>query len=94
MRVSEEPVCIYLFRQKPVFTSLHLRSPFHVVPPLVRERVEDLGSAGGLPIGPILSGLSQTSYQEADTMLPKYLVFYYLLSSTVILSILQKSDRS
>jgi hypothetical protein len=27
MRVSEEPVCIYLFRQNPVFTSLHLRSP-------------------------------------------------------------------
>jgi hypothetical protein len=24
----------YLFRQNPVFTSLHLRSPFHVVPPL------------------------------------------------------------
>jgi hypothetical protein len=27
IRVSEEPVCIYLFRQNPVFTSLHLRSP-------------------------------------------------------------------
>ncbi len=27
MGVSEEPVCIYLFRQNPVFTSLHLRSP-------------------------------------------------------------------
>ena len=33
MRVSEEPVCIYLFQQNPVFTSLHLRSPIHVVPP-------------------------------------------------------------
>jgi hypothetical protein len=33
-RVSEEPVCIYIFRQNPVFTSLHLRSPVHVVPPL------------------------------------------------------------
>jgi hypothetical protein len=33
IRVSEDPVCIYLFRQKPVFTSLHLRSPVHVVPP-------------------------------------------------------------
>ncbi len=32
-RVSEEPVHIYLFRQNPVFTSLHLRSPVHVVPP-------------------------------------------------------------
>jgi hypothetical protein len=27
MRVSEEPVCIDLFRQNPVFTSLHLKSP-------------------------------------------------------------------
>ncbi len=34
MRVSEEPVCSYLFRQNPAFTSLHLRSPVHVVPPL------------------------------------------------------------
>jgi hypothetical protein len=33
MRVSEEPVCIYLFRQNPVFTSLHFKSPFHVVLP-------------------------------------------------------------
>jgi len=33
MRVSEEPVCIYLFQQNPVFTSLHLRSLVHVVPP-------------------------------------------------------------
>jgi hypothetical protein len=30
MRVPEEPVCVYLFRQKPVFTSLHLKSPVHV----------------------------------------------------------------
>ncbi len=34
MRVSEEPVSIYLFRQNPVFTSLHLRSPVDVVLPL------------------------------------------------------------
>jgi hypothetical protein len=34
MRVSEEPVCIYLFGQNPVFTSLHLKYPVHVVPPL------------------------------------------------------------
>ncbi len=27
MRVPEEPVCVHLFRQKPVFTSLHLKSP-------------------------------------------------------------------
>jgi hypothetical protein len=32
MRVSEETVCINLFWQNPVFTSLHLRSPIHVVP--------------------------------------------------------------
>ncbi len=30
MRVAEEPVCVHLFRQKPVFTSLHLKSPVHV----------------------------------------------------------------
>ncbi len=33
MKVSEEPVCIDIFRENPVFTSLHLRSPVHVVPP-------------------------------------------------------------
>ncbi len=30
MRVAEEPVCVHLFRQKPVYTSLHLKSPVHV----------------------------------------------------------------
>jgi hypothetical protein len=41
MRVSEEPVCINLFRQNPVFTSLHLRYPVLVVPsrPLFRDGV-------------------------------------------------------
>ncbi len=34
MRVPEEPVWIDLFRQKPVFTSLHMKYPVHVVPPL------------------------------------------------------------
>ncbi len=36
MRVSEDPVCIDtgIFRQNPVFTSLHSRSPWHVAPPL------------------------------------------------------------
>ncbi len=33
IRVSEEPVSINLFRQNPVFTSLHLRSPVLVLPP-------------------------------------------------------------
>jgi hypothetical protein len=39
MRVSEEPICIlqYLFQQNPVFTSLHLRSPVHVVPPQMKS---------------------------------------------------------
>jgi hypothetical protein len=30
MRVPEEPVCIDIFRQNPVFTSLHLKSPVPV----------------------------------------------------------------
>jgi hypothetical protein len=34
MRVPEEPVCIDLFRENPVFTSLHLKYPVHVIPPL------------------------------------------------------------
>ncbi len=34
MRVPEETVCIDLFPQNPFFTSLHLKSPVHVVPPL------------------------------------------------------------
>jgi hypothetical protein len=29
----EEPVCIHLFRQNPVFTSLHLKYPVHVAAP-------------------------------------------------------------
>jgi hypothetical protein len=33
LRDPEEPVCIDLFWQKPVFTSLHLKYPVHVVPP-------------------------------------------------------------
>ncbi len=34
MRVPEEPVCSDLFRKNPVFTSMHLKSPVHVVPHL------------------------------------------------------------
>jgi hypothetical protein len=37
MRVSEEPVCIHLFRQNPVITTLHLRSPVLVVPALIQD---------------------------------------------------------
>jgi hypothetical protein len=33
MRVSEEPVSIDLFWKNPVFTSLHLKYPVHVVLP-------------------------------------------------------------
>jgi hypothetical protein len=32
MKVSEKPVCIYLFRHNTVFTSLRMRSPVRVVP--------------------------------------------------------------
>ncbi len=45
MRVPEEPVCIDLFRQNPVFTSLHLKYPVHVVPLLEIEVVA--GENGG-----------------------------------------------
>jgi hypothetical protein len=38
MRVPEEPVCMDLFRQNPVFTSLHLKYPVHVVPPQEEEK--------------------------------------------------------
>ncbi len=34
MRVPEEPVCIDLFRENLVFTSLHLKYPVRVVQPL------------------------------------------------------------
>jgi hypothetical protein len=54
MRVPEEPVCIHLFRQNPVFTSLHLKSPVHVVPPLWWTGIDcdgwkavDSGKSGG-----------------------------------------------
>jgi hypothetical protein len=33
IRVPEEPVCIDLFWQNQVFTSLHLKYPVHVIPP-------------------------------------------------------------
>ncbi len=32
---SQKPVCIDLFRQNPVFTSLHLKYPVRVVPPQI-----------------------------------------------------------
>jgi hypothetical protein len=42
MRVPEEPVCIDLFRKNPVFTSLHLKSPVHVVQPQLRGPEHDI----------------------------------------------------
>jgi len=36
MRIPEEPVYIDLFQKNPVFTSLHLKSHVHVVPPLAK----------------------------------------------------------
>ncbi len=41
MRVPEEPVCVHLFGQKPVFTSLHLKSPVHVHGLWRRRQVEE-----------------------------------------------------
>jgi hypothetical protein len=61
MRVPEEPVCIHLFRRNPVFTSLHFKSPVHVVPPLmvgrsqgvldVAETAKITGGGGGVSAG-------------------------------------------
>ncbi len=47
MRVPEEPVFIGLFRQNPVFTSLHLKSPVHVVQPLASSRYITTYFGGG-----------------------------------------------
>jgi hypothetical protein len=46
MRVPEESVCIDLFRQNQVFTSLHLKFPDHVVPPQAEVRAELSASKG------------------------------------------------
>jgi hypothetical protein len=46
MGVSKEPVCIERFRQNLVFSSLHFRSPVHVVPPLKADFVESLSKVG------------------------------------------------
>jgi hypothetical protein len=43
--VPEEPVCIDLFRQNPVLTSLHLKHPVHVLPPLVPLSRKKLGTS-------------------------------------------------
>jgi hypothetical protein len=51
MRVPEEPVCIDLFRQNPVFTSLHLKSPV---------LVHHLGKGGILSLRPYLINFDAT----------------------------------
>jgi hypothetical protein len=43
MRVSLEPVCIDLFRLNPVFTSLNLKTPVYVVPPVNLKVVSSIG---------------------------------------------------
>ncbi len=50
MIVSEEPDCIYLFRQYPVFTSQHLKSLVYVVPPLVRQNVVSVTGSKAAPL--------------------------------------------
>ncbi len=40
MRVPEEPVCIQFCWQNLDFTSLHFKSPIHVVPPLISSQWE------------------------------------------------------
>ncbi len=54
MRVPEEPVCIDLFRQNPVFTSLHLNSPVHVR--RLWENQQQIPAKGG-PSGTACQGL-------------------------------------
>jgi hypothetical protein len=47
-KVSEEPVCIEIFRHNPVITSLHLRSPIHVLPsPYSKAKEQDRQVYGG-----------------------------------------------
>jgi hypothetical protein len=65
MRVPEEPVCIYLFRQNPVLTSLHLRPPVHVA----HRRSKRYGAGGpGLPTSqtPYISQLIRSYFFNDD----------------------------
>jgi hypothetical protein len=83
MRVPEEPVWIHLFRQNPVFTSLHLRSPVHVEPPLVR-----VGGARPPPFTLSTITCKVVVYapaERADT-LSLFLLYAYLYSVICILS--------
>jgi hypothetical protein len=41
MRDPEEPVCIDIFLQNPVFISLHLKCPVHDAPPLAGKGREE-----------------------------------------------------
>jgi hypothetical protein len=70
MRVPEEPVCIDIFRQNPVFTSLQLKSPVNVVPPLERRAVFFKAS-------PLKRGLFNPVFSEVYfTWLKVYADFY------------------
>jgi hypothetical protein len=54
MRVPEEPVCIDLIRQNPVFTSLYLKYPVHVLGPQVSiVSAEQLFSTVNREHGPV-----------------------------------------
>ncbi len=53
IRVSEEKICIYLFRQNLVFTSLQLRSPVRVIPYRLSS-VADLGCLSRIRLFSIL----------------------------------------
>jgi hypothetical protein len=55
MRVPEEPVCINLFRKNPVFTSLLLKSPVHVVTPQESQEYNKEGERNVTGKGPSMS---------------------------------------
>ncbi len=76
MRVSEEPVYIYLFRQNPVFISLHLRSPVHFVPPQSRNLKSCYGARNRFQ-EPSLELSNQATYRLAaryDNPMPTWLL--------------------
>jgi hypothetical protein len=62
MRVPEEPVRIRFFRENPVFTSLHLKSPVHVVPPRSKRRLISYYRAKKLVF--VKRDMSQTNEQQ------------------------------
>jgi hypothetical protein len=65
MRVTEELVFIHLFRQNPVFTSLHLKSPVHVVPPLVSNAMHNLSFKSASSFNELELALTRSSAAPA-----------------------------